>query len=256
MPRWPPASAASKSVARKSSPRFQRSPAFPRRRLPLPPPAGAAGGIAPSSEAAGESAPGPVPVARADDATAPFVEAVDKLRRSIRRTEKKLIIAGRHTDQQLVRLASKTDQVARRIPELAASSVRRDQQVRRLTSIVRQLVEETRAAPGSVSASLGVPVVVPFRPAPLPVGEAEVEDLPEVSVQKPAPTVAAVSGQLEALVSRTAASMNDLRSLIADVTAPVPVAPSPRTRRSAIYDSPVASLTEELRELTALTADN
>jgi general secretion pathway protein A len=85
------------------------------------PPAGASGSVASSPDAAAESAPAPAPVARAEDTTAPFVEAVDKLRRSIRRTEKKLIIAGRHTDQQLVRLASKTDQVARRIPELAAT---------------------------------------------------------------------------------------------------------------------------------------
>ena len=177
--------------------------------------------------------------------------AKDKLRRVVGETEDKLTDAVKNTDEQLTRVTDKTDDLYRRVPELAAASARRDQQVRRLTSVVKRLAERVQEhrteARKQTSAA---------KPEPATWWSALAAH-DESDARAAAQPVVAASERLKELVHQARTSMGDLRSLISDRSCPTSErAPMPVTALPSRFESPVTLLANEVKHLSDAVAES
>ena len=142
-------------------------------------------------------------------------------------------------------MARKTDDLCQRFPKLAAASARRDQQFRRLTSVVKRIAERAREdraeAKKHTSAADSEPVT----------WWSALAAHDEPGARNATQSVVAASERLKELTHQVQTSMGDLRSLIADRSCPASERPAtPVTAFPSRLESPVTLLANEVKYLS------
>ena len=186
---------------------------------------------------------------RTDRSLTTALEASEhRVGRLLKETEGRLTEAARDADKRLTRMTQEAAGLSRQLPDLIAVSTQRDKQMRRLTSIVRRLVEnisdkrtslEHHSPPAESNSHGG-----DSAPA-----------IDEDNAQNVARSVAAVSQRMKRIVHRTRTSMGDVRSRISDPRPPLASwSPPDGSKTTPRLDSPTGSLVDEVESLSNLVA--
>lgn len=155
------------------------------------------------------------------------------------RTEQRLTDVVKNTDQRLTSMVQATEDLLRRMPKIASSSSRRDKQMRRLTSIVKRLAEDSSSKRMPPAAELSA------RTRSFTFADSGSRNTP--------PPVAAASGRLKELVHQSRTLMGELRSTISDFSHTGPAQTTTQTTALPVnFDSPVAALADEVKQLSDL----
>ncbi|MCP4593782.1 MAG: AAA family ATPase [bacterium] len=168
----------------------------------------------------------------------------DRVRDVLRSAEHRLVDVVRHTDARLAGMVGKTEDLWRNMPGLRESSIRRDEQLRRLTSIVQRIVDTPHKPDESVSLRTHLEASTT---------DASVNPPEDRGSESLTASVAATSEQVTDLVHQARASMDDLRMLLADATKQEPPTSAPHSSAGTPrLRSPVAELVEEVHGLSEM----
>ena len=172
-------------------------------------------------------------------------KAEDRLHRITGKTEDKLTDVAKDADERLTRVARKTDDLYQRFPKLAAASARRDQQFRRLTSVVKRIAEHAQENRTETKKHTSA---ADSEPATWWSALAAHDEPGARNATQP---VVTASERLKELAHQAQTSMGDLRSLIADRSCPASEQPpTPVTAFPSRLESPVTLLASEVKYLS------